>query len=207
MLSETQIERYSRQIILPEVGGRGQERLLRARVCLAGSGPAAVEAATLLARAGVGALDIIGAAAPDAPAPDCRVASHPGPSRVPTPEVSVDLADDPTLSLTLGRRAAELGRPFVLGRLGQVEVAVATLVGRPCHACLAPNALPVPPPAGGPLTAAAALALGALAAAEALAALLAPPRGRLQRIDLGSGSVYAGALPPTIGCAVCGGMA
>ena len=32
MLSDEQIERFARQIVLPEVGGRGQERLLAARV-------------------------------------------------------------------------------------------------------------------------------------------------------------------------------
>jgi len=41
MLTDAQIERYGRQIILPEVGGRGQERLLAARVAVAGAGPAA----------------------------------------------------------------------------------------------------------------------------------------------------------------------
>jgi adenylyltransferase/sulfurtransferase len=53
-LSDTQIERFSRQIILPQVGGRGQERLLRSSVALAG-GPALLEIAGLsLAGAGIG---------------------------------------------------------------------------------------------------------------------------------------------------------
>ena len=39
MLADEQIERYSRQIILPQVGGKGQEKLLRARVLLNGTGP------------------------------------------------------------------------------------------------------------------------------------------------------------------------
>ena len=55
-LTDEQVERYSRQILLPEVGGRGQARLLGARVALAGSDEAAGVAATLLGRAGVGTL-------------------------------------------------------------------------------------------------------------------------------------------------------
>ena len=34
MLSDAQVERYSRQIILPEVGARGQEKLLSATIAL-----------------------------------------------------------------------------------------------------------------------------------------------------------------------------
>jgi adenylyltransferase/sulfurtransferase len=51
MLTDTLVERYSRQILLPDVGGRGQERLGAAAVVLSGS--ATGVAATLLAAAGV----------------------------------------------------------------------------------------------------------------------------------------------------------
>ena len=52
-LTDEQIERWSRQILLPEVGGRGQLRLLAARVAIAGDGPVATWTADLLRRAGV----------------------------------------------------------------------------------------------------------------------------------------------------------
>jgi adenylyltransferase/sulfurtransferase len=55
-LSDAQIDRYSRQIILPEVGGRGQERLLAARVALRGVGAMAATAARYLTGAGIGEL-------------------------------------------------------------------------------------------------------------------------------------------------------
>lgn len=54
MLSEQQIERYSRQILIPQVGGIGQEKLLAAQVAICGGGEAALTAATYLAAAGIG---------------------------------------------------------------------------------------------------------------------------------------------------------
>ncbi|MBI5365481.1 MAG: ThiF family adenylyltransferase [Planctomycetes bacterium] len=61
--TEDQIRRYSRHILLPEVGGKGQRRLLAARVLLLGAaGPGAV-AAGYLAAAGVGRLEIADGAA------------------------------------------------------------------------------------------------------------------------------------------------
>jgi molybdopterin-synthase adenylyltransferase len=59
MLSDAQIERYSRQIILPQVGGRGQEKLLAASVAVLGAGGMGCTAAVYLAAAGVGRLQII----------------------------------------------------------------------------------------------------------------------------------------------------
>lgn len=48
VLSDAQIERFARQIVLPEVGGRGQERLLGARVRLVASAEAEPARDTLL---------------------------------------------------------------------------------------------------------------------------------------------------------------
>ncbi len=58
MLSDQQIERYSRQIILPQVGGKGQEKLLRARVLVHATGPLHTAALHYLAAAGVGTLGV-----------------------------------------------------------------------------------------------------------------------------------------------------
>lgn len=58
MLSDEQIERYSRQIILPQVGGKGQEKLLRARIFVSASGPLQVSALHYLAAAGIGTLGV-----------------------------------------------------------------------------------------------------------------------------------------------------
>jgi len=59
-LSDDQIELYSRQIILRELGGTGQLRLLGARCLALGSGPAASAALTYLAAGGIGAIDVLG---------------------------------------------------------------------------------------------------------------------------------------------------
>ncbi|MBF0124147.1 MAG: sulfurtransferase TusA family protein [Magnetococcales bacterium] len=54
--TEPQIERYSRQILLPQIGGQGQQRLLQSTVALVGSGTMVVTTAWYLAGAGVGRL-------------------------------------------------------------------------------------------------------------------------------------------------------
>ncbi|MBU4293801.1 MAG: molybdopterin-synthase adenylyltransferase MoeB [Actinobacteria bacterium] len=58
-LTESQIERYSRQILLPDVGGKGQERLLKAKVLIIGAGGLGSPAALYLASAGIGKIGIV----------------------------------------------------------------------------------------------------------------------------------------------------
>ncbi len=56
--TEEQIERYSRHIILPEVGGEGQSTLLESRVFMIGAGGLGSPVAYYLAAAGVGTIGI-----------------------------------------------------------------------------------------------------------------------------------------------------
>ena len=57
--SEEELTRYSRQIVLPQFGGTGQQRLKRASVCVAGAGAIGCAAIPALAGAGIGRLTII----------------------------------------------------------------------------------------------------------------------------------------------------
>jgi molybdopterin/thiamine biosynthesis adenylyltransferase/rhodanese-related sulfurtransferase len=56
-----QLDRYSRHLLLPEVGEKGQEKLLKSRVLLLGAGGLGAPAGLYLAAAGVGTLGIIDA--------------------------------------------------------------------------------------------------------------------------------------------------
>jgi adenylyltransferase/sulfurtransferase len=58
-LTEQQIERYSRQIILEEVGGAGQEKLLSSKVLIVGAGGLGAPAALYLAAGGIGEIGIV----------------------------------------------------------------------------------------------------------------------------------------------------
>lgn len=65
-LTPAQLDRYSRHLLLPEVGERGQEKLLKARVLLLGAGGLGAPSSLYLAAAGVGTLGLVDADVVDA---------------------------------------------------------------------------------------------------------------------------------------------
>lgn len=58
-LTDTQKQRYSRHLLIPEVGSEGQARLLASKVLLIGAGGLGSPAALYLAAAGVGTIGIV----------------------------------------------------------------------------------------------------------------------------------------------------
>ena len=58
-LTEQQIERYSRHIILQDVGGKGQLKLSKAKVLLIGAGGLGSPAGLYLAAAGIGTIGLV----------------------------------------------------------------------------------------------------------------------------------------------------
>jgi hypothetical protein len=57
-LTDAQIERYSRQIIVPRLGGRGQERILASRIVIAGDARDIEAPLAYLVGAGVGTINV-----------------------------------------------------------------------------------------------------------------------------------------------------
>ncbi len=58
-LNDEQLERYSRQMVLPQVGGRGQEKLLSASVLVVGAGGLGSSLLYHLAACGIGTIGVV----------------------------------------------------------------------------------------------------------------------------------------------------
>ena len=59
MLNDADLERYARQVIMPDMGEAGQEALLAAKVLVVGAGGLGAPAMLYLVSAGVGNITII----------------------------------------------------------------------------------------------------------------------------------------------------
>jgi adenylyltransferase/sulfurtransferase len=194
-LDDLQIERYSRQIILPELGAEGQMRLLAARVAVAGEprDDAGGHLVAYLAAAGVGTI-----AAP----PALHAWADPGQEDV----TLVDLADaapaEPfDVAVQLGERSGAPARAqHVLWladrRIGEMP---------PCPSCAA-SSLPPAAPVPAVLAGACAAVLGTLAATEVIKRLIGagtPLAGRVVTYDPADAAVTVETVSARPGCPVC----
>ena len=152
-----EVQRFSRQLALPEVGPQGQARICAARVLVVGAGLAAETAATYLRAAGIGQVSAREAAPADGGA---WLAALEQVDLV----VRVGFDDDAMLGA-----AQRLGRPVVVARATPARV---DLLSFPRRAPSPDASLEVPPqPAAPSAPGAADVVAGTLAAAEALVRL------------------------------------
>jgi len=140
-LTDNQIERYSRQIIVPGVGGRAQERLLASCVAIVAESAEAAGAVAYLAGAGVGRIVMYPVS--DRASYDALVER----SRDLNPDVSVSLAGDGisarcNLMLALVGDARTADAAARVARADRCGAAVIARLDTPGRIAL----LPAPPP-------------------------------------------------------------
>jgi len=227
MLSDEQIERYSRQIILPQVGGKGQEKLLHARVLVQANGPLHTAAVHYLAATGVGTLGVfadtrdallaaLATSQKQAASfhvlsclnPDCSIALHFAEDTKSLHQLvqSYDCVLSDSSSLHDVCYAAR--RPFLYASLSDEEASLMVCRGyeldSPCLRCVS---TPEPRPLrASPLTEIAALFIGAQLATEAIKLLLvlpSPPETKLLRFHLPTFTCSAETVKKSSHCTVC----
>lgn len=194
-LDDAQIERYSRQIVLAEIGPKGQQALAAAHVGVGVVGPAAERVVAYLAAAGVGHLTLPAALRGLVDPAQLDVALAPWP---PAPDTRLDAVL--TGGATVG--AVDARRRFWAegGRAGEMP---------PCAACAAAALGPEADvdPLLAPLRAA---VLGTVVATEIVKALVGigtGMRGSVLAYDPASATFTGTPVAPRARCAVCAGAA
>jgi molybdopterin/thiamine biosynthesis adenylyltransferase len=228
MLAEQQVARYSRQIILPGVGGKGQQRLLSASAAIIGEGQMATTAALYLVAAGLGTIRLggphdIDLADLEALNPDCQVAPWPAEVDAVGAEniarghdftIVAGAAAEATAALNLA--CVRLGKPLVWGSaegdIGRMAVLAGGQPGMPCYRCLQPrseencSARDSSQPAGAMFGVVGAF-VGALQATMVIKLVLgleAPTPARLLTYDGLAAAVRQTAIAKDPRCDVCG---
>jgi molybdopterin/thiamine biosynthesis adenylyltransferase len=223
-LTDAQIERYSRQLILPEIGLRGQQRLLQASVGLLVASSTDASVLLYLASAGVGRIGIFENGDDAGDADRWQPSRHLGrPTEITMMrlgrstdatemlrpyQVVIDVSRDERCRQRSNAACMHLGIPLVLGGArrsgGLLTVLAGHRDGVPCYDCVAPSL------AGrSSVDALSSLADGLMAtlhANEALKVLLeigAPLYRRLLRYDLRASTFSVTPLEKRTDCQRC----
>jgi len=222
-LTEAEVARYARQLILPGLGEEGQERLRSARVRVVGGSPATAPALLYLAAAGVGTIFVedpdpvaagdgagfmfgaadLGRSRAVAAAEAVRAASGLVQADVQRPGARATgvlvCGGSQEVSRAVAEEARLLSLPHVVAELdGQGGAVTAVPVGAPCYACA------VRPGLGADPTPAGAATVGALAALELvllLAGAAQEPRARRLEVFRGTPLTRATSRQPGCPCA------
>jgi len=143
-LSDRQIERYSRQIIVPGIGGRGQERLLAATLAITGETADLDMPLAYLAGAGIGTIlvETAGGISIDPRLiadlgdlnEDSRVAAMTAAPPMPIDCSIILIGSANALKTARGAIDRTAGRPVVLVRL-DAPPRIASLAATPCPLC------------------------------------------------------------------------
>jgi adenylyltransferase/sulfurtransferase len=225
LLTDLQIDRYSRQIILPEVGGLGQERLLSAGITLLSEFADLKPALEYLAGAGIGTIrldcpagaeEIAGVAGAIAelnpevrvePTPLGAAPTEPAPVECVRDESARDgalivLAGSDRIIANARRLDRDAGpRPMIFARLGEPRL-IAVLTGRhPCLRCAGDSLLG--PLQRGPL----ALPVAMVAVVETIKCLLDVAPGSSRLIEFSGYESRSRQLEKSARCLVCGDTA
>jgi adenylyltransferase/sulfurtransferase len=217
MLSDAQTERYSRQIILREIGARGQERLLSATIALVIAEPSTSYALHYLAAAGIGRICVASAGGIDDVAglnPDCRIEPQELPSSyddwiaTARPDAVVLEADDDASSAAVNSACIRTGTPLLWGQTAGARAYMALFdatVTPGCYACtdVRSRIMTAEPVALQPL---AASMLASLQAAEAIKLALKQKPALLGRglvVDAASSSIDSLSFVRKTACPVC----
>jgi len=228
-LTDDQIERYSRQIVLPEVGGRGQERLLQTVVAFVGDGEVAGVALHYLAAAGIGRIDWYPGTRFEAAQtlraeladvnPDADIHLHPGTavdaagtwlaqSHVVVVVSNLRQCLDATNAAALRARV-----PLIVGMVSATDARLGMFTGyderTPCLGCALHDAAEEPAPES-MLAAPTAAVIGSLLALEVLALRLGletTPAGVWLQYDADASTITRQTASKRPDCVVCAGAA
>ena len=124
MITDAQLERYARHVILDEVGEEGQEKLLASRVLVVGAGGLGAPALLYLAAAGVGQLDIVDDDVVDLTNLQRQVIHTTGRVGAPKPASAAAAIDDLNPEVRVHRHPARLTAGNVRDLIGPVDLVI-----------------------------------------------------------------------------------